>query len=144
MSENKTVWTIGYEGREIEDLVAQLRKASVDTLVDVRIRAGSRKRGMSKTALSEHLAAAGIAYVHIRSLGTPRDMLARVRETGVYDWEGYRAHMLEQSDALEQLVAVATDKRSSLFCYEADVEECHRKVLAEYLVETCGMAVINL
>lgn len=138
------VWTVGYEGREVEDLIELLSSEKITTLVDVRIRAGSRKRGMSKTALAKHLEQAGIGYVHIRSLGTPKEMLRTVRETGVYDWDGYQEHMLQQTDGLKQLSMLVANGRAVMFCYEANVEDCHRKILAKHLSDVDGVEVVNL
>ena len=53
-------------------LVATLREAGVQRLVDVRKFPSSRRRGFSKTALAAALDAAGIEYVHARALGNPK------------------------------------------------------------------------
>src|SRR3546814_13883629 len=52
-------------------LIAALRAAGLETLVDVRAVARSRRPGFSKGALSAAAAEAGIGYVHLRGLGTP-------------------------------------------------------------------------
>ena len=64
--------SIGYEGKTVDDLVAQLLEQGVPVLVDVRLTPPSRKPGLSKTKLSEALAAVGIGYVHHRALGNPK------------------------------------------------------------------------
>ena len=66
------VFTIGYEGATQADVIARLKAAGVRTLVDVRAVAASRRAGFSKTILGESLKAAGIDYVHLRGLGTPK------------------------------------------------------------------------
>jgi uncharacterized protein (DUF488 family) len=53
--------------------------ADVRVLVDVRLTPLSRKPGLSKTKLSEALAAVGIKYVHHRALGNRRDNRAGFR-----------------------------------------------------------------
>lgn len=65
--------SIGYEGRTIESFVVELQRAGVQTVADVRLNAISRKAGFSKTRLRDALAAVGIDYVHLRSLGNPRE-----------------------------------------------------------------------
>ncbi|HLL68589.1 MAG TPA: DUF488 domain-containing protein [Micromonosporaceae bacterium] len=42
---------VGYEGRTIEELIAQLHALGVSRLVDIRLNPLSRKPGLSKTAL---------------------------------------------------------------------------------------------
>ncbi|MDG4769766.1 DUF488 domain-containing protein [Solwaraspora sp. WMMD792] len=59
---------IGYEGRSVDGLIAELRAAGVSRLVDVRLTPISRKPGFSKSALAKALNAAGIAYEHRREL----------------------------------------------------------------------------
>ena len=66
------LFTIGYEGATQPDVIARLKAAGVETLVDVRAVAASRRAGFSKTILGESLKAEGIDYLHLRALGTPR------------------------------------------------------------------------
>ena len=57
----QTLATIGYERAAMEDFLAALGLARVRVLVDVRAVAASRRKGFSKTALAEALAAADTA-----------------------------------------------------------------------------------
>jgi uncharacterized protein (DUF488 family) len=56
------VYTIGYEGMDIDRFVATLRTIGVTLLADVRAVAVSRKKGFSKNGLRERLEAEGITY----------------------------------------------------------------------------------
>jgi uncharacterized protein (DUF488 family) len=67
-----TVYTIGYEGTDIDKMLATLKAVGVDVLADVRAVALSRKKGFSKTALRTRLEAEGIAYAHFVELGDPK------------------------------------------------------------------------
>ena len=64
--------TIGYEGATLPEVIAKLRAAGVEVVVDVRAVAASRRAGFSKTVLRASLAAEGIGYEHLRALGTPK------------------------------------------------------------------------
>jgi uncharacterized protein (DUF488 family) len=66
------LYTIGYEGADIDRFIATLKAVEVTVVADVRAVALSRKRGFSKTALRARLAAEGIAYVHLVELGDPK------------------------------------------------------------------------
>jgi Protein of unknown function, DUF488 len=68
----KSIWTIGYERVGPGDFVAALEAAKIKTLIDVRDVANSRRAGFSKRALMASLSEAGIAYVHLKALGTPK------------------------------------------------------------------------
>jgi uncharacterized protein (DUF488 family) len=57
---SRRLFTIGYEGATQADVIARLKAAGVDLLVDVRAIAASRRAGFSKTILSESLKAEGI------------------------------------------------------------------------------------
>ena len=67
------LFSVGYEGRSQDELVAQLREHGVTVLLDVRLRAISRKPGFSWTRLAQSLDEAGIAYRHASALGNPAD-----------------------------------------------------------------------
>ncbi|WP_369818600.1 DUF488 family protein [Phenylobacterium sp. Root700] len=69
--------TIGYERQTQDVVIARLKAAGVETLVDVRAVASSRLAGFSKTLLAASLAEAGIGYVHLRQLGTPKPRAGR-------------------------------------------------------------------
>ena len=66
------LFTIGYEGRTQPDTIARLTDAGVKVLIDVRAIAASRRAGFSKTLLAASLNEAGVDYVHLRQLGTPK------------------------------------------------------------------------
>lgn len=128
---------IGYEGQTVEALISKLRIRCVETLVDVRLNAISRKRGFSKRGLAAALSEAGIAYVHMPMLGNQRDNragygeldspLAReVRERFTTELKAEAAH-----DALEELANLARTGRVAVFCYEADEQHCHREQVLE-------------
>ena len=66
------LWTIGYENVGVPDFVAALKKAKIKLLIDVREVANSRRAGFSKKSLAASLDEAGIAYIHMKPLGTPK------------------------------------------------------------------------
>lgn len=139
------IWTIGYEGRDPKDFVAALRDAKVQRVVDVRELPLSRKVGFSKASLARGLEAAGIAYTHLRALGTPRPIRHALKSGGDVETfrRDYRQHAEGQPDALRELEALAAKERCAMLCVEADAAVCHRGVLAEML-EARGWRVTHL
>jgi len=101
------LYTIGYEGVDLEDFLSMLRSMGVNMLLDVRELPISRRKGFSKTALSEALGGAGIAYRHERDLGSPRDVRHRLRESGNMKafLAEYEAHLARQIELLDKLAA---------------------------------------
>ncbi len=142
-----TVFTIGYEGATQGDVIARLKAAGVETLVDVRAVAASRRAGFSKTILGESLRAEGIDYVHLRALGTPKAGRDAARKGRVAEMRDiFDAHLAEPGAQVEldRLRALAGEKRVAMLCFEADHAGCHRAVLAERLVAEDGHEVVNL
>ena len=142
-----TIFTIGYEQATLADVIDRLAAAGVEQLLDVRAVAASRRPGFSKTVLSNSLAAAGIAYVHLRGLGTPADGRAAARAGRVDAMHAiFRAHMTTteaQADLARAADLVAT-RPSALLCYEAAASVCHRRIVADTLVDMLGADVIDL
>ena len=128
----RRLFTIGYEGATQSDFIAALAAAGVERVIDVRAIAASRRPGFSKTILATSLAEHGIAYVHLRALGTPAAGREAARAGRIDDLRRIYAAQLELPEALgaaEQLKALATEAPSALLCYERAPEECHRSLL---------------
>jgi len=129
--------TIGYEGRAQHDVLGLLVHAGVTRLVDVRIRAQSRKPGFSKSTLAAGLAEVGIEYQHLRALGTPLEIRAEFRAGNTpLAREQYRAYLHEDAGAQAELALLAelVDRELvALLCFEHDPRVCHRMVVVEEL-----------
>jgi uncharacterized protein (DUF488 family) len=145
-----TLWTIGYERLLPPELVAELRAAGVERLLDVRYRPQSRRAGMSKTRLGELLGEHGIAYEHRRALGTPPDIRWFYKHNrsaeGQERFGTYvEAESAEELDALAAELRDPATPRTALMCLEADPAVCHRRTLAEHLRERVpGLRVVDL
>ena len=140
------VYTIGYEGTDIDRFVDTLKAVGVRLLADVRAVALSRKKGFSKTALKARLEAEGIAYVHFVALGDPKPGREAAR-AGRYDefLRIYTRHLAvaDSCAALASLSELVASHTSCLLCFERDPKECHRSILAERL-KTRGMDIFDL
>ncbi|MFT2712330.1 DUF488 family protein [Clavibacter sp. Sh2126] len=130
---------VGYEGRDVDGLLAVLGSRGVEVLVDVRLNPLSRKRGLSKKALSERLAREGIEYRHEPALGNPRD-----NRDGYADLHGepaeqarsaFRARLEtdEARAALDRIRAAGEARQVALLCFEADEAHCHREQILDRL-----------
>ena len=139
--------TIGYEMAPQAKVIDTLKAAGVEVLIDVRAVAASRRAGFSKGLLSSSLNDAGIDYVHLRELGTPKEgrMAARKGQTAIMR-EIFEAHMAEPAAQLQlaQAIEIAKAKKAALLCYEADHRGCHRSIVVEHMLEAADFAVENL
>jgi uncharacterized protein (DUF488 family) len=141
------LFTIGYEGAPQAEVIAQLQAAGVRRLIDVRAVAASRRAGFSKTILASSLAEAGIDYVHLRALGTPKAGRDAARKGRLEDMRAIFAEHLDGPEAIsafERLRALVKSAPSALLCFEADPGGCHRAVLAERLAAETGAEIVNL
>jgi uncharacterized protein (DUF488 family) len=128
--------TIGYEAATQDAVIGCLRDAAVEVLIDVRAVASSRRAGFSKTLLAASLAEAGIDYVHLRALGTPKAGRQAVRSGHVAEMRRiYDAHLAEPEAQLQlaEALDIATARPAALLCYEAEAVNCHRRIVAEQL-----------
>lgn len=139
--------TIGYEGATQAQVIDALRQAGVRLLIDVRAVAASRRPGFSKRLLAGSLDAAGIRYLHLQGLGTPkpgRDA-ARAGRTGEMH-RIFRAHMTSDRAQAElaQATAAARAEPVCLLCLERDHQHCHRALVAEMIQGKTGQSVRHL
>jgi uncharacterized protein (DUF488 family) len=128
------IYTIGYEATTMAEFLTALRDAGVERVIDVRALPLSRRPGFSKNILAASLGEAGIDYVHLKNLGTPkrgRDAakkgdVATLRE--VYDEQ---LGLPEAQAQVAQMRALAAEKPSALLCFERDPCHCHRTLLLQ-------------
>ena len=148
MARHKTLFTIGYEQTPAKAVLDELEQAGVKLLVDVRAVASSRRPGFSKSQLAAGLDERGIAYVHLRGLGTPKEGRLAAR-SGQYDTlqKIYEKHLktAQAKEELDQLSTLVTKSGPvCILCYERDHRHCHRRWIAEIVEERDGVTVSNL
>lgn len=145
--EGAEIYTIGYERRDGEDLIAALRDAGVDALVDVREKPMSRKpdfRGKALKALCED---AGIQYLPMPSLGSTGELRDQLRETG--DFGRFRKRFTALANRsmrkpLSELAHLAKQQSIALLCYERCHEECHRSILADLVADSTDATIVAI
>lgn len=140
-----TIYTIGYEGATMDAFLAALAAAGVRRVIDVRALPLSRRPGFSKSTLAASLKAAGIDYVHLKPLGTPKRGRDAAKKgdvatlTAVYDEQ---LELPEAQAAAARMLDLAAESPSALLCYERDPCHCHRTLLLAAVGE--GRAVVDL
>jgi uncharacterized protein (DUF488 family) len=142
------LFTIGYEQATAKTVLDELAGAKVQLVVDTRAVAASRRPGFSKRQLAAGLDERGIAYLHLRGLGTPKEGRLAAR-SGDLDtlFKIYETHLetsTAQAELAELIDLVQSGRRVCLLCYERDVAHCHRKRVAELVCEATGVDVKHL
>lgn len=145
------IYTIGHSTRSAQELIALLREAGVDLLVDVRTAPRSRFNPQFNTdVLPQTLAAAGIGYRHMAALGglrhRPKD--APPSPNGLWRNEAFQAYAdyamtLPFRAALDELRQLSHKHTPAVMCAEAVWWRCHRRIVADYLL-TAGEDVRHI
>ncbi len=139
------LFSVGYEGRDLEGLVGMLSANGVSVLVDVRLNAISRKPGFSKRRLQAALADAGIGYVHSRALGNPRDNRQPFHSGDMKQGLRVFRQVLGSDDAgaeLGRLAGLLGQERVAVLCFERDHDRCHRQAIVD--TAPAGVPVVRL
>lgn len=139
------IFTIGYEATTMAEFLAALTRAGVQRVIDVRALPLSRRPGFSKSSLAASLREAGIDYVHLKQLGTPkrgRDAAKKGDVATLRDVYDIQLGLPEAQAQAAEMRALAAEKPSALLCYERDPCHCHRTLLLE--AEGAGAEVVDL
>jgi uncharacterized protein YeaO (DUF488 family) len=135
--ENKTIYTIGYEGMSIEQFIKKLKDTNIQQLIDVREIALSRKNGFSKGILEIELKKVGIRYRHYPSLGSPKDIRHQLHQDLDYKkfFEEYKEHVKDKDvqESIKDVEGLSSIRKTVLLCFEKDFKTCHRSIIAEQL-----------
>lgn len=147
--------TIGGYGFTEAGFIGALRKAGVDTFVDVRQRRGMRGAKyafLNSTRLQNLLASAGIKYLHALELAPTASVRNAQKEvdraSGVAKrdrlqlssafTEEYRSKVLARFDADRLVGEINGTNGVALFCVEEHPAACHRSLAAEHLFRQFG------
>jgi uncharacterized protein (DUF488 family) len=135
-------FTIGYGGRPPGQFPDLLTGNGVRTVVDVRLRPDKAAMGAYSRAKSADrgieklLGERRIAYRSLIELGNP--FLEHD------DWRAPYGELLDRAGGLLTARIDSVDGPFCLLCAEKRVADCHRQVLADYLVRTRGWTVEHI
>lgn len=141
----KTIlFTIGYEGISLEEYLVRLLKNDVKVLVDVRNNPLSMKYGFSKNQLIKYCGYLGIQYFHLPEVGIQSDQRQELNSQKDYDklFSIYRKNNLNKTTKAQAEIfnLLKQHKRIALTCFEANIDQCHRKYLAEAIETLPGFS----
>lgn len=136
----RKLFTVGYQGTEIDSFIAQIKKHAINCLIDVREVPLSRKPGFSKASLAGHLANNDIRYIHLKDLGSPKILREKLKVDNDYEAFFLRMeeHLSDKQDVIENAHSYTINNTCCLMCYERLADTCHRKVVANKIKEWDG------
>lgn len=142
VSTETILFTIGYEGISLEEYLNRLIQNDVKLLVDVRRNALSMKFGFSKGQLQRYCENLGVEYIHIPEVGIQSDLRQGLKNQIDYDklFASYQQDNLTQTTSYQtRILRLLRDKkRIALTCFESDICQCHRKHLADAIMDLPG------
>jgi uncharacterized protein (DUF488 family) len=136
---SRTIYTIGHSTRTIEAFIELLNVHAIAMLIDVRRWPASRRYPhFNREALNASLQAEGIEYLWRGNLGGFRKPALDSVNTAwkVATFRAYADFMLTQEFAtiMDEMEAIAANRRVALMCAEAVPWRCHRQLLADAFV----------
>lgn len=132
------LFTIGFTKKSAQQFFGLLVDNGVKTVFDVRLNNNSQLAGFTKgTDLPYFLdKIGGISYRHFVQAAPTKDLLQRWQKNEI-KWPIYEKEyldMLNKRKIIEKIDKTELD-HGCLLCSEPTVENCHRRLLAEYLKE---------
>lgn len=131
-----TLYTIGFTKKSAEHFFNLLLDNQVKQLVDVRINNSSQLAGFAKGKDLEFFVneICHIPYQHVDDFAPTKELLDKWHKEEV-TWEEYveiYVNLLKTRDVIRKY-GVKTFDGSCFLCSEDTPEQCHRRLLAEYL-----------
>ncbi len=148
-------------GTDLDTFLAELRRAEVSKLLDVRQRRGVRGREYAwanAQRLQQALGEAGIEYRHHKELAPTTELRrlqyaeddrlgvgkrSRVALAAEYV-ERYEREILDAIDLRPIVAKMPNNAAMALLCVERDATACHRSLIARRIAEEFGLTVRHL
>ena len=133
-----SIYTIGFTKKSAKEFFEILEKNKIKQVVDIRLNNTSQLAGFAKKNDLEYFLneISNIDYFHFEFLA-PTKELRDIYPKG-NDWDLYVKkfrELLDERKILNKLDKSFFEKKTCLLCAESTPENCHRRLLAEYLKE---------
>ncbi|SRR5581483_2367671 len=137
---HKIIFSIGHSNRTIEAFIDLLLENKIELLVDVRTIPMSRHNPQfNKEALRTSLRHHEIEYTQLLALGGRRGRSNKNSHNTAWEHSSFRnyadyAETEPFQSGLEELMALARNKRTAYMCAEVVWWRCHRRIITDYLL----------
>ncbi len=150
MKPTDAIFTVGHSNRSLGEFVDVLRSADIRILIDIRRFPASRRHPhFNAGPLKAELASLGIAYRHLPELGGYRESNHSNNPSPNDAWpagflRNYADYAMTEEFrvGLKRLVGMI-EPGSALMCAEKSWTDCHRQIIADYLISN-GRPVVHL
>lgn len=138
---NIKLYTIGFTKKNAQSFFSTLRKAGVVKIFDIRLSNISQLAGFTKRDdliffLKE---LCNCEYHHIPNFAPTKEILDAYKKKKI-DWNEYvrRFSVLIKDRKIENIISLKDLNNSCFLCSEPTPDQCHRRLVAEYLKEKLG------
>lgn len=142
----KILFTIGFTKKNAQTFFSKLRNAGVTRLIDIRLNNVSQLAGFAKRDdliffLKE---LCDCDYKHMPNFAPTKEILDAYKKKEI-DWEEYvkRFSKLIVEREIEDKIEAEELNNACLLCSEPTPEQCHRRLVAEYLKEKLDVTEIK-
>jgi uncharacterized protein (DUF488 family) len=135
------IFTIGFTKTSAESFFTRLREAGVKKVIDVRLHNDSQLAGFAKKEDLRYFldALCGIEYVHMTELAPTEEMFAAYKkQKGEWTVFEKQFNKLMKSRRIEETIPRERFKSACLLCSEDKPDQCHRRLVVEYLEKKWG------
>ncbi len=133
----RTIYTIGFSGKNAKTFFELLRNNNIKSLIDVRLNNVSQLAGYTKKNDLEFFLKeiCAIDYFHLPTLAPTKEILDGYKK-GSIDWNQYEKEYLAliQSRNIEPKIGNMNFDGACLLCSEKTADKCHRRLAAETIV----------
>jgi uncharacterized protein (DUF488 family) len=142
------LFTIGFTRKNAERFFGLLRTSGAQRVVDVRLNNVSQLSGFAKKEDLRYFlrVICGMGYVHLPDLAPTQELLDEYKRQEI-DWATYEKRFLRllRKRRIEVSLPRSTIADACLLCSESEPEQCHRRLVAEYLRDRWGeVEVVHL
>lgn len=132
------IFTIGFTKKTAEQFFSLLDRPDLMRVIDIRLNNNSQLAGFTKSDDLRFFLnrVIGKDYVYLPQLAPSADILKNYRDSKG-SWGAYERDFLAlmKQRGVEETVPMELLDGGCLLCSEATPEQCHRRLVAEYLAE---------
>jgi uncharacterized protein (DUF488 family) len=146
MTDTIQLFTIGFTKKSARHFFGELQRAGVKRLIDIRLNNSSQLAGFAKKDDLAYFVTTicGIEYLHLPQLAPTAELLDAYKKQH-RDWAVYERAFLELMVArrVEETLTRELIDGACLLCSEDRPQQCHRRLVAEYLDQSWGSIAIR-
>lgn len=143
---NDMIFTIGYQGRTVDQLIKILKENEIELLLDVRYSSESQyKPEFSGTVLKREIERNNIDYLHRPEYGLPY-LIQNPYKEGAFAYncvkQWYQWHIDSETEFDKFIWEIKTKGKTAFMCMERHAKPkgdqkyaCHRDILADLIIQ---------